>query len=485
MLFIQENFHLYTTYKNKKMLNKFYKKNLNKYSRFFEFIFFLRHLLIIFFIATAVFVTIPIFFNYEKKAEVVKSYLFKNYNFKIINYEKIKYNIFPTPNLELTNVQLSLKSSIENLNIKKTIIYLNFFNIYNYEDFSSRKLILKDSNIKFQISNFKHLINQLFKKRKKLYFDNLNFKMIDDNVAIITLNEIKFTNFGYNKNLIRGKIFDKNFEIKVGDNHKNFNLKLLNTGIKASINLEEDQTKNIKVGIFKSKILNTNFKSNFEYDGKGIKIYNAFFRSKNISFKKKSEIVLSPFLDINSNFIIEEFNTAILNNIDLNKILKYKELLRKINSKSEINFKSKKFNRKFFEDLNLSIDLAFGRVHYFKQLSNKNNVFLCDGNINFLEEYPLLFFDCYIKLANKKEFLKKFSIKSNEKKEKFHLKVKGNLSVINKKVNFKSISIDDNYKASKEDLKYFKNTFENILFDKTFFEIFDLKKIKKFIVEIS
>ena len=216
-----------------------------------------------------------------------------------------------------------------------------------------------------------------------------------------------------------------------------------------------------------------------------IKIYNAYFRSKNISFKKKGEIALSPFLDINSNFIVEEFNTSMFKNVDLNEIFKFKELLRKINSKSEINFKSKKFNRNFFEDLHLKVNLAYGRMHYFKKLSNKNNATQCAGRINFLEEYPLLFFDCYVKLSNKKEFLKKFSIKSNDKKEILELTAEGNLSVINRKVNFKYISVNDNYKASKEDLKYFKNTFENILFDKNFFGIFNLKKIKKFIIEIS
>ena len=129
------------------------------------------------------------------------------------------------------------------MNIKKTIIYLNFFKIYDYEDFSSRKLTLKDSNLNFQISNFKFLINQLFNKKKKLFFENLNLKLINDNIAVITLNNIKFTNYGYNKNLIKGKIFDKNFEVEVGDNYKNFNFKLLNSGIKASINLEENQKK--------------------------------------------------------------------------------------------------------------------------------------------------------------------------------------------------------------------------------------------------
>ena len=45
--------------------------------------------------------------------------------------------------------------------------------------------------------------------------------------------------------------------------------------------------------------------------------------------------------------------------------------------------------------------------------------------------------------------------------------------------------MNDNYNASKEDLKFFKNTFENILFDKNFLEIFDLRKMKEFIIEIS
>ena len=41
------------------------------------------------------------------------------------------------------------------------------------------------------------------------------------------------------------------------------------------------------------------------------------------------------------------------------------------------------------------------------------------------------------------------------------------------------------YEASDEDLRYFKDTFENIVFDKRFIEIFSFKKIKKFILEIS
>ena len=75
--------------------------------------------------------------------------------------------------------------------------------------------------------------------------------------------------------------------------------------------------------------------------------------------------------------------------------------------------------------------------------------------------------------------------KPTKRDEIFDLDVEGNLNIINKKINFKDISLNNNYKASKEDLKYFKESFENILFDENFLEIFNLKKIKTFILEIS
>ena len=467
------------------MLNNFYKIIHTKYSKFFEFIFFLRYLLIIFFISIATFLTVPFFFNYEKKAEVIKLHLLENYDFKISNYSEIKYNIFPLPNLELSNVQINFKLPLENLRVKNLKIYLNLFSIYNYENFNSKKIILRDSDIKFQISSFKSLLNQLFHKKNKLYYDHLNLIMIKEEIPVIALNNIKFANFGYKKNLIKGKVFGKNFKVTLDENYENINFKLINSGINIDLNFERNQKNKNKIGTLKSKILNTNFKSNFEFDGKVIKIYNSYYRSKNLSFRKKSEIILKPFLEIKSEFTIEELKTKIFREIDLTEILKFKDFLRKINIKSTISFKSKKFDRKFFDDLNLRINLAYGRVNYSKRLLIGNASTQCDGDINFLEEYPLLYFDCNLNTDNKGEFLKKLSVRTKNKNEILELKVKGNLNVLNKKVNFKSILMNENYRSSKEDLEYFKSTFENILFNESLLEIFNLKKIKRFITEIS
>ena len=105
--------------------------------------------------------------------------------------------------------------------------------------------------------------------------------------------------------------------------------------------------------------------------------------------------------------------------------------------------------------------------------------------MNFLEEYPKLYFNCLVKSENKKELLKKFSIKIKNKNEILELKFKGNLNIFNRKINFKNVSMNKDYEASKEDLKYFKESFENILFDNNSLEIFDLNKFRKFLLEIS
>ena len=164
-------------------------------------------------------------------------------------------------------------------------------------------------------------------------------------------------------------------------------------------------------------------------------------------------------------------------------LLTQKDIIRKINSKNQIYFKSNKFSKNFINDLNLKIDLAYGRLNYIKNFSINENFFECKGNINFLEENPLLFFDCVMISNDKKKLLKEFLIKTKNSGA-FNLNIKGNLSITNKKINFKNILVND-VALAKEDLNYYKNTFENILLQNGFIEIFSLKKIKKFIKEIS
>ena len=111
--------------------------------------------------------------------------------------------------------------------------------------------------------------------------------------------------------------------------------------------------------------------------------------------------------------------------------------------------------------------------------------FDCSGSINFLEEFPVLDFRCKINSSDKKKLLKKIDINFKKKNEPLYLDVKGYLNLLNNKINFDHIKMNSSYIAKMEDLKYFKSIFENILFDNNFLNIFDLAKIKKFVLEIS
>jgi len=466
------------------MLNKFFKTINNKYSSQFRFIFFVRYLFLIFFISSALFLIIPNFLDHEKRAEIIKNSIFDNYDFKIIKFEKVSYQTFPFPNLEFTNTVVDLDNSSLQLNVKSLRIYPELLSIYNDKNFRAKKITLKENSINLEFIKINFFFKQLLEIKNKIFIDDLNLKIKDSNNFILNIEKIKFANYGYNKNKFFGEIFGKKFNLKFDKDIKNIKFKLINSGISADINLDPDSfVKKIK-GVFKSKILFTNIKFNFDYNYKVLNIYNSYFRNKSLSFNNSSSITFDPYLYINSKFDIEEINMQKIKKIDLKKALQSKSVIKKINSKNEIYFKSKRFDRMLIDELSLTVESMYGTIDYYKKISISGNLFQCRGNINILEEFPLLFFNCSVYSKEKKNFFEVFSIKRKKENGDFKLYAKGNLNILNKKINFKEIYLND-YKAPNEDLIYFKENFENILFDKSFFEVFELKKIKKFILNIS
>ncbi len=466
------------------MLNKFFKTIHIKYYSFFRFIFFLRYLFLIFLASISLFLIIPNFFNFEKRAEIIKKNLLNDYNLEIVRFEKIEFKSLPLPSLVIENVIIDFGGSARS-KTKKLIIYPDFVSIYNDKKFQTKKIIFNNIEMSLRFSELSLFFRKLLDQKNKIFLKNLNIEIKDKEKLIFNLNNIKFANYGYNKDLINGSVFDKKFKIVIKNNAKILKFKLLNTGINADINFETTENTDTIKGIFKSKILNSNIKFNFDYDSKILNIYNSYFRSKNISFNNESLIIFNPFLDITSKFNIEDINLQAVKKLNYEKLFDYKKIIKKINSKNELIFKSKKFDRNPIDELDLKIELAYGTLNYQKKLLISKIFFQCDGDINLLEEFPLLFFDCFVHTKDKKKLLEIFSIKSKDKDKIFKLNTEGNLNILNNKINFKTISINNNYVASKEDLIYYKEAFEDILFDKSFLEIFKLKKIKSFLLNVS
>jgi hypothetical protein len=466
------------------MINKIYKRIHNRYSTLFKFIFFLRYLFGIFFISVVLFLSIPHFFDFKKKDEVIKNYLLDSYDLKLNRYATIKYNFLPIPNLEIQNADVSIENDSLKLSVENLSIYINLLNIYNFKDFKANKVVLNKNKLLLSDSDLKFLITYIYKLKNRLAFKNLDLKISRKGEPLINLKKIDYSNYGYNKNKIKGEMFDKKFNISIRDNFNKINFKLLNTGINAEINFNETKKESVISGVFKSKLLNSNLKFNFDYDDEKLKIYNSYFRSKYLSFNNESTITYYPFFNLDSIFKVEDINAKILKRISINKILNLKNFIKKINTTNEINFKSKKFSQNLIDNLNLNINLAYGRIKYSKKISISDNLFVCIGDINLLQEYPILYFDCTIEAKDKKRLLREFSIKYKIKNELFKLNVKGNINILNNKINFQNILMNQDYKATREDLNYFKKSLESIVFNEGFLNIFNLKKIKEFILEI-
>ena len=76
------------------------------------------------------------------------------------------------------------------------------------------------------------------------------------------------------------------------------------------------------------------------------------------------------------------------------------------------------------------------------------------------------------------------TINYKTKNEPFNLSLRGKLNILKNKVNFDYIKMN-NHQVSAEDLKFYKNIFENSFFEKNLFINFNKENIKEFILEIS
>ena len=468
------------------MINKILKRINNKFSTLFKFLFFLRYLFGIFFIFGATLLLIPHYFDQKKRNSAIGNYLLDDHNLELKTYEKITYNSFPVPSFEIKNADLELDIDDRSLFIQvETLkIFPKLINFYDYNNFKINKIIFDKNKISLDESKLNLLLKFFYNLEKKLNILDLDLKLKNKNTSLIDLKKINFSNYGYKKNIVRGELFDKKFKITFNDKYNKLNFSLLKTGIDIDIFFDEINKDSLFSGVVKSKLLNSNLKFNFKYDDKNLNIYNSYFRSKYLSFSNESVITHRPFFNIRSVFEIDNIEANQLKNININTFLKYKKLIRNFNTKSKISFKSEKLISKLIDEFYLTIDLVYGRLTYSNEILISGNFFKCKGSINLLEEYPILYFNCKISSNDKKQLLKEFSIRYRNSSEPLEVNAKGNINILNNKINFNNISMK-NYEASKEDLNYFKQSFQNIVFNKGFVNIFDLKKIKEFILDIS
>ena len=466
------------------MINKIYKTIHSEYRNFFKFIFFLRYLFAIFLIAISLFLLIPKLFDYEKKLEIVKEYLIKNYDLEVTGYSSATFNVSPFPNLSIKNIDLKIIDKPIILKEENLKIFLNLKKIYNYKNFEAKKIIFSKTEIALDIDQAKELLNYFSKAEYRLDVQALNLDLKKEDKLLLKIKNINFSNYGYKKYKINGEIFDKKFRADLTNNNKNLNFKILNTGVKANFRFNEKSSLDLMSGSSKISLLKNYLKFDFDLNNNRIEIIKSNFKNKNLSISFDSLINFNPFFVIKSNININEINKKLVNKISLEKMLSNKEIIKKLNSDNTINYTAKKYHNNLIKSYSSEISLAYGRLSFLNKIFISGGDIGCKGDSLLIDEYPRLNFFCLFNLKDKKTLFKKFSITKNINKDPVNLSIEGSLNLLNRKINFTNININESYIENEADVKYFKETFERILFDDGFFSIFKMNKIKKFLIEI-
>ena len=202
------------------MINKIYKNINNKFSRFFKFIFLIRYIFIIFFIDLVIFLSIPHFFDYKKRENIIKLYLLQNYNLEIQKLKSINYKSLPSPHLIIDELDMNFHSDEIDFKTNKLLIYPKLFSIYNFNNFKVRKIKLFKNKVKTNFNNLILFTKEVLNLKNKLLFQNLIIIIEEKNENVLNLERINFKNYGYKKNIILGEIFNQKFKINFKENLK-------------------------------------------------------------------------------------------------------------------------------------------------------------------------------------------------------------------------------------------------------------------------
>ena len=133
----------------------------------------------------------------------------------------------------------------------------------------------------------------------------------------------------------------------------------------------------------------------------------------------------------------------------------------------------------------MDVNLEHGNYFASKKILFSGGYINCKTESNLKEDYPRINFICNLNIDNKKSFFRKFSLTDEITNNKINLNFKGALNILNKKIYFDKIEYGENKSANEQELKYYKENFERILFKESFIEIFQKEKIKRFLSEIN
>ena len=374
------------------------------------------HLVILFFIiffGTALFFSIPTFYNYSKYNQQIEKTINNEYKIKIHNLKDISFRFIPSPHLLIKKGDLKIREDEQELvsKLENIKIFISIIDFYRDDIFKIKRIEIKKSNFYMNTLSFKNFIYNLKKNIvNDLIITKSTFFFKDKNNQIILISKIDDLEYRFdfaNKKKIfsiNGNIFDSDFKFNYIINYDQPNiqksiLELKNPNLIFNNVLEEKindpklkQTGELTINFF-------NNKNSIQYDIIEKNIYFVDKEKKNSNFDLNGSIKFNPFyFDINLN--LKKINLfeleKILYSFYINQESKYENLSGILKIKFE-SLNNKIINDGsidlLFEDSNILSenkifnlgDFATIEIGEYEYLDNDDQVFQMKGKINILE----------------------------------------------------------------------------------------------------
>ena len=380
------------------------------------------HLVIVFFIiffGTAIFFSIPTFYDFKKYSEKIENTINSEYKFKLHNLENISFRFIPSPHLLIKKADLKINANEDSVvsNLKNIKVFISITDFYKKDIFAIKRIEVKKGNFYLNANSFKNIIqnlkknivNNLIIEKSTIFFKNKKKEI----VLISTIKNLNYKiDFLNSKKILKinGNIFDANYQFTYlidynFPNIQNTVLELKDPNITLENKLEEiNFNKNNSNGDLTIRFLNK--KNILEY-----KIKDNFINFKNKNLK-------NPIFDLNGSVNFKPFHFDLL--LDLKKI-KLKEL-------ENILYNIYKNQDLIFENLSGKFQINFSNIENkilnsgFLNLKFENSkLFTEDKKFN-LDDFASLEISDYEYLQNNDQVLQmkiNVNIEDNEKFNRF------------------------------------------------------------------
>ena len=429
------------------------------------------------FLTLFIYLGIPFFFDYKNNQSDLEKKIFENFDLNLSLTSKVKYNIFPSPRLNLKNVEiLSFSESFKNIgSVKKIILKIPFKRLVSLKkiDFDSIELIDAVINIETsEINNFKNYLNDKARE-KPIQLTKSKINLLDKTKLLFNIDIKKLRISGkslFNKLDLKGRIFDTKIEINYQNKNfnknseKNVEIWLPEIGLNSKLSINPDKKNNEtiygRVSVFfpSNQIYLDYILRNKIFNISNSRLTNNYFKGQLFG-----DLILFPFstfdlkLDIDLLKFKNILNSRFINN---NKFLSQLiPLNKKVNGNIIVNVDKIASSSNIINSGNANLEFKNSVliVKEFKLIINKIGNIKLAGKIFQQKKKKVFIFNTKINLDNPEIFYSRFLIPKKNRIDLVPINLIGKINLESYEIKLDKIYLENelNRKELNEDKLFF------------------------------